>query len=373
MKIRTILENFIIVAIILVIVQTFVYELCILLHWQVRVRDMLMISGLCFDALFTSEFIVRGIASGRRREFVRYFLHERGWVDFISSVPLLLLDSVPSVYMMLAGHIHGDSAMGVMNALKIVKAIRITRILRLLRIIKIFGKIHNVESAMAQHHTASIATTAVFSIVCTMVIISVVADSAGMNEKKSREAHYAAIFKSLEPQRGKGRESARRDTARLLSADRNVLTVTAGDEKIVSNITDDDFRKMYSDDDCITVEEGPYTAVISIVDLHRRAALNHIEGFAIIVTVVLAIMFIYARHFAQNVSDIVHILNKGFRKKDYNLQVKIKEIYSDDEIFSLARFYNDAYLPMKLRKLQEAEQKKESSLSLDDLKGFGKK
>lgn len=373
MKIRTFLENFIIVAILLVIVQTFLYELCIFLHWEVRVRDMLMISGLCFDVLFSVEFIVRGIASGRRKEFLRYLLHERGWVDFVSSVPLLLLDSGPAVYLMLSSNIHGESTMVVLNTLKIVKAIRITRILRLLRIIKIFGKIHNVESAMAQHHTANIATTAVFTIVCTMVFVSIFADSAGMRDKKMRESQYVAFFRSFESNREKERDTARRTIGRLFSADRNVLMITSDDERIVSNISDADFKRLYSDDDYVTVREGSFTALISIVDLHRKAALNHLEGFAIIVSIVLTIMFVYARHFAQNISDIVHILNKGFRKKDYSLQVKINDVYSDDEIFSLARFYNDAYLPMKLRKLQEAEQKKGSSLSLNDLKGFGKK
>ncbi len=43
-------------------------------------------------------------------------------------------------------------------------------------------------------------------------------------------------------------------------------------------------------------------------------SLAHIQSFFIIVTVVLAFMFIYTKHFAQFVSDLVHIMNKGFRK-----------------------------------------------------------
>jgi uncharacterized membrane protein YukC len=100
--------------------------------------------------------------------------------------------------------------------------------------------------------------------------------------------------------------------------------------------------------------------------------MDHVQSFGIIILVVLALMFIYARHFAQNISDLVHIMNKGFRKKNYNLQIKIKEQLSGDEIFRLARFYNDAYLPAKLRRIQEQDDKKESGLSMDALKDFNK-
>ena len=61
-------------------------------------------------------------------------------------------------------------------------------------------------------------------------------------------------------------------------------------------------------------------------------------------------MILYTEHFVRNISDVVHILNLGFRKKDYNLLVKIPEKYRDHEIFRLAKFYNDAYLPSKMKK-----------------------
>ena len=84
-------------------------------------------------------------------------------------------------------------------------------------------------------------------------------------------------------------------------------------------------------------------------------------------------MLFYTRHFAQTISDIVHVMNKGFRKKDYNLQVKIREEYAQDEIYKLAKFYNDAYLPAKIKRTTEQDDKKASKISMDFLRGFKNK
>ena len=95
--------------------------------------------------------------------------------------------------------------------------------------------------------------------------------------------------------------------------------------------------------------------------------------FFIIIATVLSFMIIYTRHFAQTISDIIHVMNQGFRKRSYNLQVKIKEEFKEHEVFSLAGFYNDVYMPAKSRKLQKEEGKKSSNISMDFLKGFKSK
>ena len=70
---------------------------------------------------------------------------------------------------------------------------------------------------------------------------------------------------------------------------------------------------------------------------------------------------------------MLHIMNKGFRKKDYNLQIKIRDEYNKQEVFRLARFYNDAYLPAKLKRLQSQEENKSSGISMKDLLNFKQK
>jgi hypothetical protein len=60
----------------------------------------------------------------------------------------------------------------------------------------------------------------------------------------------------------------------------------------------------------------------------------------------------------------------GFRKKDYNLLVKIPEEKADHEIFRLAKFYNEAYLPSKMKRIDRTYIKSTRSLSMKDLDDF---
>ena len=83
-------------------------------------------------------------------------------------------------------------------------------------------------------------------------------------------------------------------------------------------------------------------------------------------------MVIYTRHFVQNISDIIHIMEKGFNDKDYNLQIKLREEFSEHEIFKLAKYYNKVFLSGKLRKKQEDKLKRKTVLSMDDLNTFKK-
>ena len=84
-------------------------------------------------------------------------------------------------------------------------------------------------------------------------------------------------------------------------------------------------------------------------------------------------MVIYTKHFVQTVSDVIHVLKRGYKEKDYNLQVKIREPYKDDEIYQLAEDYNDNFLPKKIKMQKEEKEKKSSVISMDDLMDFGKK
>ena len=119
------------------------------------------------------------------------------------------------------------------------------------------------------------------------------------------------------------------------------------------------------------MKEWSFTVYVSHIDINRQIALEHIQSFAIIIALVLAFMVIYTRHFVQNISDVLHIMEKGFKKKDYSLQVHVKDEYEDHEVFRLARFYNDNYLPAKIRRIEKMEQEKpKNSLSTKDVLSF---
>lgn len=162
--------------------------------------------------------------------------------------------------------------------------------------------------------------------------------------------------------------SYREASESMLLADKNVLKITYENGAVVEKYADTEFRMYYDEEDYITVAGKSCTMLVSITDINREIALEHIQNFVVIIFIVFSFMVFYTKHFVQNVSDVIHIMNAGFRKKDYNLLVKIPQSKSDHEIFRLAKFYNDAYLPAKMKKSDTGT--KNSSLSMNDLMDF---
>ena len=370
---RNVFEHVIIAAIVLVIAQTFLDEYSRYAHWSVQARNILLITGFCFDLLFSIEFTLRTIWAKGKKNTLHYWIHERGWIDFLSSLPLLLLDSGPSVYLLFFAHLHqSPSALEVINIFKVIKAIRVTRILRLIRIVKIFGKIHNAESKMAQHHTAEISTIAVFTVISVLLGFSIFNMKSGFNLTEERVKHYTQSVAAIDSLHKKADIPSRDIASELFTKDSNILIAKYNDEVIHYKIEPDTFAKFYDAEDFSIVTAGEFKLTVSHVDLNRQIALDHIQSFFIIIALVLAFMIFYTRHFVQNITDIIHVMDKGFRKKDYNLQVHIKDEYKEHEIFKLAKFYNDNYLPAKSRRIMKMEKETpKTGLSMNDLMGFG--
>lgn len=366
-KSRIIFEYFIITAIVAVIVQTFLDEYSRYAHWTVNARNILLFTGFFFDFIFSVEFTLRTIWSRHEKGFLHYLIHERGWIDFLSSFPLLILDSGPSAYLLLFGHIHqSPSALEVINIFKVIKAIRVTRILRLIRIIKIFGKIHNAESKMAQHHTSEISTIAVFTIIMVLLGFSIFRIKESTSLTDVRNFHYRTTLESVEKIAVNTNTPSREIATMLFGNDRNVLMVYAGNDLINSRISDKNFSEYYDAEDYSIVTNGIIKIFVSHIDISKDIALEHIQSLIIIIAVVLAFMIIYTRHFVQNITDILHVMEQGFRKKDYNLQVKIRDEYLDHEVNRIAVFYNDRYLPAKIQKIEKMNRSKKSGLSMND-------
>ncbi|MCB1317990.1 MAG: ion transporter, partial [Leptospiraceae bacterium] len=194
-KISQFLENFILVAILLVLVQTALVEMYNVLAWPESVRDKLIITGFIFDLIFSVEFIVRSVLARRRAGFKQYLVYERGWVDLLSSLPLLLLDSGPTLAFFLFPELFHDGGIGgIFSSLKTIKAIRVTRILRLLRAIKILGKIQNTESVMANRHVGTISTIAVVTIILVFSIFSSTHWISSESITESRKVEFQATL-----------------------------------------------------------------------------------------------------------------------------------------------------------------------------------
>ena len=366
-------EGFIIAAVILALVQTFMDEYARYAHWSVSARNILLCAGLFFDVIFSVEFAVRSILSGRKGLFLSYIKYGRGWVDFLTSFPLLILYSGPSLFLLLHGEVQaGTAAYAIPGVLNVVNTTRAAGMLRAARAVKIPGKTGNAGSLMAGHHTASAAATAVFTVVAVLMAWSAVAGFAVQGNAEKRRGEYSRMLEELMSISELNDISFRDACENFLIRDPAVLKIEYGREYSYEKLSSTEFRKYYDAGDFVTVKVNECSLAVSIVDLERGVAMRQMQNLLIVVSLVLSFMLFYSRHFAVTVSDVAHILNSGFRRKDYNLMVKIRDEYRGEELYRLAQFYNDAYLPAKLRKIEGKEKETGSPITMDDMMNFGR-
>lgn len=352
-KIVGALESLVIVAIVLVLVQTFLEDLAVVAGWSWTLRRGLIISGFFFDLFFTVEFLSRLALSLGRGEARRYLIKRRGWIDFLASVPLLAFNSGPTLLAVLAGSGSMLAAAGILNVLKVVKAVRIARILRLLRILKIVKQIKNTDSIMAQRHLAKIATMTVAAIVFALLAAAFLKPLLGIPgadtilERENQKT--AQGIAAQDPGRG---PEAWREEAR---GDESLLLVKREGRTLYSRYDNAVYSTSYGFQDYSVITQGAYTFFFDRKPVQIEQSWGNLLYFVLIVLVVLTLLLLYSPHFAMTISDPIHVMRRGMVEPDYHFQVKIQEEYSEDDIFRLARHYNDTFLPMKDREKQSRE------------------
>jgi len=344
-QVSNILEAVVTTAIVLVLLQTVAEDLLVISNSTWVVRRIFIYSGFAFDLFFTLEFLIRSWNSITRRSLRRYILFENGWVDFIVSVPLLILTSGPILLSTIRGTVFAGSGT-LIGLLKVVKAVRMARILRLLRLLKIFRRIRFADSAMVQRHTVRIITTAASTLIFSTMIVGTVLAVSNLNgveeawlidgEAAARELEE---IPSLEPNSAK--------TWGL--SEPSVLLLKRGEQTLYIKYNEEYLRDYFGPGDYSIREAGPY----SIWYDARPAAVSqsklNIIIFVVSLSVVLLVMLTYSPHFAITVSDPINVMLRGLREKSYNLEASIPTDYSRDDVFRLAAVYNDVFLPQKER------------------------
>ena len=353
-------ETIVILAIILVLIQTFVQDLAILLGWTWDIRKALLFAGFAFALFFSIEFLLRLYLAMLNRQTGVYLFHDRGWVDFLASIPLLTLNSGPAALGIMAGGVTVLGMGGMVNVLKVVKAIRIARILRLLRVLKIFARIKHAESVMAQRHVAKISTSAVAAIIFVLLGASLV---WSLVELPSLDENYRRdILSYLELDQQLDSEA---DRAAAAAAEPAVLVLKVGNEPLFSREDNQYYRSYFGPGDYDVLEIGRTQLFVDLRPLNIAEARENLIHFVVIVAIVLVFLFAYSPHFALTISDPIHVMRRGFAEPTYGLAVKIPELYEKDEVYKLAAQYNEVYLPMKDRDTGTGEGN--SALSMDDI------
>lgn len=83
-------------------------------------------------------------------------------------------------------------------------------------------------------------------------------------------------------------------------------------------------------------------------NVNAFAASGFIAAFMLFL-VLAAVIAAYSRHFENTVSSILDILDRGFRRREFYLKVKVSEEQGEDGVSRIASFYNESYLPAKIR------------------------
>ncbi len=358
-RIVSFFETFIITAIFLVLIQTFMEDFSVLLDWTIPWRNYLLFAGLVFDIIFTIEFLFRMGFAIYRGKVKEYIFYKKGWIDFIASVPLLLFSSGPVVWTIItkAGILAGFSG-NFFNILKVIKAIRIARILRLLRVLKIFKQIKHIDSKMVQRHIGKITALCISSLVFVLFIFTIFSNlsffpSIGKDYRgKHKIAIETVLSKKLYLEKGRMDDFARYSD--IIAIKRNGKKIYL---KYDVNYYSDHFGFKNEDYSYFSLEESAriyntrdnFEFFFDIRALHAGQAGENIMFFAIVIVMVFVILVYYSPHFAMTVTDPIHIMCRGIKESGYNFEVKIPDQYRDDDIFQLSELFNRVYLPLKDR------------------------
>lgn len=366
-RVREGIENLVVFAIILVLIQTFLEDLAILLAWPWDVRRVLVFAGFGFDLFFTAEFLIRFFAALSRRRAAHYLLNERGWIDFLASIPLLLLNSGPAAFALMAGGVPILGFGGILNVLKVVKAIRIARILRLLRLLKIFRRIKNTDSTMAQRHVATITTLAVVVFVFSLLGFAFAETFLELPSLDTDRQERAFPIVDLIETRNLADPANRQELQDLMRVEQDVLQVRRGNELVYDRYEPAYYERFFGPGDYDYLVQGEVSVFFDLRPVAQDGARANLLHFLIIVLIVGIYLFYYSGHFALTVSDPITIMRRGMQEKGYNLEVLVPREYANDEVYRLAGLYNEVYLPLKDRTGIE-EDSGVLDLKLDDVK-----
>lgn len=104
--------------------------------------------------------------------------------------------------------------------------------------------------------------------------------------------------------------------------------------------------------------------------LHYAYAAAGFIAALMLFVVLAAVIVIYSGHFGNTVSSVLDSLDRGFRRREFYLKVKVREEFRDDGVFRIASFYNESYLPAKIRQNINSPEPAAYRVPEDEVKNF---
>ena len=332
----TLLESLVLAAILLALVQTFLEDYAVLAAWPLLLRWSLQLAGFCFDLLFTIEFLIRLYLAATERRVGRYLGAERGWLDFLASVPLLIFSSGPWAASLLLG----PAALPAFSTAAL--AARTARLLRLLRAARVFGRLPDPASPMGRRHVTVAATIAVSVLVLGAVLFTSLGRPLGLRAT-------AAAAEQSQLMGARYLKAHPRALEQVTQIDGSLLLLKQEGRTRFSRHDDTYYAARFAPGEYGYLQEGGQELFYDLRPEAQREAGQNLAYLGLALLLVLAFLLRYAPHFAVTVTDPLQAMRRGLEEPGYNRPVEVPERYREDEVFRLARSYNEHYLPLKAR------------------------
>jgi len=333
-------ENFFLVVIILSICQLFLEELAVIANWMVITRHILLYLGFIFDLIFTIEFIIRLSIAIKEKKAGIYLKYQRGWIDFLASVPLLFLYSGPMVYSVIKiANVTSLSQLATFKTLKLLKIIRISRILRLLRVLKVFGKISKTAAKMVKHHIATVTTTALSALILGLFIIHLLFSALNWPGievfSNKRRLQYKSMINKATVLSAKFNITKNQALNILFVTEARVLKLSNNDENILEKYSLKEMLANFGLEDLAYFELDGVNIWYQIKDINMQIAKGNIEIFLLVLFILFGLVFFYSKHFVTYIALPLDALQQKITDPDYKPQLKVKKAYEDDEVFEI--------------------------------------
>ncbi|GEM_PF-6876462 len=345
-KLTTVLQGIVILAVVATVAQVVLENLAMVIGRGWQERYVLLLVGFGLDVFFTVEFLTRFYAATLHRRLGRYLLRERGWVAFLSSIPVVVLFSGPAVIAVTIGGLPLSGLAGVFGT---AAAFRIAALLRILRVLPVFEGGHESAVLTARRHgglATSLAVNAIVVIAVITTLWSSFIDPSGV--ERNAERRYAATVQHLA-----GHNAARAENGaeleRVTGMEPAILIVRSNQRTQYSRYENTYYERQFGPVDFGYLEEGRTAVFFDIRPLNATVAQTTLVFLSMALVAVALMGFVYQRRFARSVVYPLVMMRRGLEDWEYSRAVEVPERYADEESFRLARAYNETVIPMKTR------------------------
>jgi hypothetical protein len=137
--------------------------------------------------------------------------------------------------------------------------------------------------------------------------------------------------------------------AALVRADPSLLVVRLDQTTLFSRRPDAEYAREFALGDYRYERTGELELFFDSRPAAAEAAAQDLLFQLLALLLLAALWALYAPHFARMVSDPLEVMRRGLAEDGFNLNVRVPEDRREEEVFRLAREYNERFLPLKDR------------------------